>query len=199
MRIFISLFVLPLLFASSNQLLGQTVEHVFQDPSKSISDRVEDLISKMTLEEKATQLMFDSPAIERLGIAKYNWWNECLHGVARNGKATVFPQAIGMGATFDVDLMKRIGVAISDEARAKYNENRRVGYMDRYAGLTFWSPNVNLFRDPRWGRGQETYGEDPFHIAQMGVSLSKGCKEMERYLKQPLWQNTMQCIVAQRN
>lgn len=183
MRIFNSVFIIILIIACSNQLSGQAVEHFFQDPSKPLSDRVEDLISKMTLEEKASQLMFDSPAIERLGIPKYNWWNECLHGVARNGKATVFPQAIGMGATFDIDLMKRIGVAISDEARAKFNENRRIGYMDRYAGLTFWSPNVNLFRDPRWGRGQETYGEDPFHIAQMGVSFVKGLQGEGEILK----------------
>ena len=164
-------------------LSAQSVEHLFQDPSKTITDRVEDLISKMTIEEKVSQLMFESPAIERLGVPKYNWWNECLHGVARNGKATVFPQAIGMGATFDTDLMHRIGVAISDEARAKFNANRRVGYMDRYAGLTFWSPNVNLFRDPRWGRGQETYGEDPFHIGQMGVSFVKGLQGDGEILK----------------
>ena len=163
--------------------ISQSVEYVFQDPSESIDKRVEDLISKMTLEEKASQLMFASPPIERLNIPKYNWWNECLHGVARNGKATVFPQAIGMGATFDTNLMHKIGVAISDEARAKFNENRRIGYMDRYAGLTFWSPNVNLFRDPRWGRGQETYGEDPFHIAKMGVSFVKGLQGDGEILK----------------
>lgn len=171
------------LFLVGESLTGQSVEHLFQDPAKSINDRVEDLINKMTIEEKVAQLMFEAPAIERLGVPKYSWWNECLHGVARNGKATVFPQAIGMGATFDTDLMHRIGVAISDEARAKFNENRRVGYMDRYAGLTFWSPNVNLFRDPRWGRGQETYGEDPFHIGQMGVSFVKGLQGNGEILK----------------
>lgn len=171
------------LFLVGESLTGQSVEHLFQDPAKSINDRVEDLIDKMTIEEKVAQLMFEAPAIERLGVPKYSWWNECLHGVARNGKATVFPQAIGMGATFDTDLMHRIGVAISDEARAKFNENRRVGYMDRYAGLTFWSPNVNLFRDPRWGRGQETYGEDPFHIGQMGVSFVKGLQGNGEILK----------------
>lgn len=176
-------YCLIVLFLVGESLTGQSVEHLFQDPAKSINDRVEDLIDKMTIEEKVAQLMFEAPAIERLGVPKYSWWNECLHGVARNGKATVFPQAIGMGATFDTDLMHRIGVAISDEARAKFNENRRVGYMDRYAGLTFWSPNVNLFRDPRWGRGQETYGEDPFHIGQMGVSFVRGLQGDGEILK----------------
>ncbi|MEM7510976.1 MAG: glycoside hydrolase family 3 N-terminal domain-containing protein [Bacteroidota bacterium] len=146
----------------------------FRDASLSIEERVEDLISQLTLSEKASMLMFESPAIPRLGIRNYSWWNECLHGVARNGKATVFPQAIGMGATFDPDLMKRIGEAIALEARAKYNANKIDNYMDRYAGLTFWSPNVNLFRDPRWGRGQETYGEDPHLISRMGVEFVKG-------------------------
>ena len=155
-------------------LSAQEFEHKFQNPNLTIEERVNDLISKMTLEEKASQLMFEAPAIERLGIPHYSWWNECLHGVARNGKATVFPQAIGLGATFDADLMHRIGMAISDEARAKYNANVRTGYMDRYAGLTFWSPNVNLFRDPRWGRGQETYGEDPHLISKIGSSFVKG-------------------------
>jgi len=139
-----------------------------------IDQRVDDLISRLTLQEKVQQLMMEAPAIDRLGIRQYNWWNECLHGLARNGKATVFPQAIGLGATFDPDLMHRIGQAIALEARAKYNSNKKTGYMDRYAGLTFWSPNVNLFRDPRWGRGQETYGEDPHLISRMGVSFVNG-------------------------
>lgn len=143
----------------------------FQNTKLSIDKRVDDLIDRMTLEEKAGQLLFDSPAIDRLDVPAYNWWNECLHGVARNGRATVFPQAIGLAATFDTDLMSRIGVAISDEARAKFNANRKVGYVSRYSGLTFWSPNVNLFRDPRWGRGQETYGEDPHLISRLGVSF----------------------------
>ena len=164
-------------------LKGQEFTHAFQNPNNKIEDRVDDLISKLTLEEKVGQLMFQAPSIDRLGIAEYSWWNECLHGVARNGRATVFPQAIGMGATFDADLMERIGVAISDEARAKFNENRRRGYTARYSGLTFWSPNVNLFRDPRWGRGQETYGEDPHHISKMGVSFVNGLQGEGPWLK----------------
>jgi len=156
----------------------------FQNTNLSIDKRVDDLIDRMTLEEKAGQLMFDAPAIDRLGVPAYNWWNECLHGVARNGKATVFPQAIGLAATFDTDLMSRIGVAISDEARAKFNANRKVGYVSRYSGLTFWSPNVNLFRDPRWGRGQETYGEDPYLISRLGVSFVKALQgDDPRYMK----------------
>jgi len=166
--------VLILILPFGNGLYAQGSEFVFRDPSQSLDKRVDDLINQMTLEEKAGQLMYNAPAIERLGIPKYPWWNECLHGVARNGRATIFPQAIGLGATFDPDLMYRIGVAISDEARAKFNQNEDVGYRDRYSGLTFWSPNVNLFRDPRWGRGQETYGEDPYHISEMGKSFVKG-------------------------
>ncbi len=168
----------------TNIVTAQTPQFDFQNPNLSISERVDDLINRMTLAEKAGQLMFEAPAIDRLGVPEYNWWNECLHGVARNGKATVFPQAIGMAATFDTELMHRIGVAISDEARAKFNENRKVGYMSRYAGLTFWSPNVNLFRDPRWGRGQETYGEDPQLISQMGVAFVKGLQgDHPKYMK----------------
>ena len=116
----------------------------------------------MTLEEKISQMMDVAPAIERLGIPEYNWWNEALHGVARSGTATVFPQAIGLAATWDDSLMFRLATVISDEARAKHHEYVRRGSRRRYQGLTFWSPNINLFRDPRWGRGQETFGEDPF-------------------------------------
>ena len=167
-----------------NNTVAQSYEFDFENPDLPIAQRVDDLLSRMTLEEKAGQLMYDAPAIERLGVPAYNWWSECLHGVARNGKATVFPQAIGLAATFDPELMNRIAVAISDEARAKFNENRKVGYMSRYAGLTFWSPNVNLFRDPRWGRGQETYGEDPYLISRMGVSFVKGLQgDHPKYMK----------------
>ena len=156
----------------------------FHNPDLPLSQRVDDLIQRLTLEEKIGQLMFDAAAIPRLDVPKYNWWNECLHGVARNGRATVFPQAIGLGATFDPDLMHRIGMAIADEARAKFNANRKVGYRERYAGLTFWSPNVNLFRDPRWGRGQETYGEDPHLISELGVAFVRGLQgDDPRYLK----------------
>jgi beta-glucosidase len=128
----------------------------------------------MTLEEKAGQMMNDAPAIDRLGVPAYNWWNECLHGVARAGRATVFPQAIGLAATWDTDLIHRVATAISDEARAKYHESVRRGERNIYQGLTFWTPNINLFRDPRWGRGMETYGEDPFLTGSMAVQFIRG-------------------------
>ncbi|WP_299553132.1 glycoside hydrolase family 3 C-terminal domain-containing protein [Seonamhaeicola sp.] len=146
----------------------------WEDTSLSIDERVDALVKEMTLEEKCSQMLDVCPSIERLGIPEYNWWNEALHGVARNGRATVFPQAIGLGATFDEDLILRVGNAISDEARAKYNEAIKIGNRSRYAGLTFWSPNVNIFRDARWGRGQETYGEDPHLTSRIGVSFVKG-------------------------
>ena len=128
----------------------------------------------MTLEEKIAQLGNNAPAIPRLGVPQYEWWNEALHGVARAGAATVFPQAIGLAATFDRDLMHEVATAISDEARAKHHEFARRGLRGRYQGLTFWSPNINIFRDPRWGRGQETYGEDPWLTARMGVAFVQG-------------------------
>ncbi|MCL2440352.1 MAG: glycoside hydrolase family 3 C-terminal domain-containing protein [Treponema sp.] len=136
--------------------------------------KIKEMISKMTLEEKVSQLLYKSPAIERLGIPAYNWWNECLHGVARAGVATVFPQAIAMAATFDENLVKEIAVAISDEARAKHNEAVKQGNRGQYWGLTFWTPNINIFRDPRWGRGQETYGEDPYLTSRIGLALVNG-------------------------
>jgi len=136
--------------------------------------KIKELISQMTIEEKVSQLLYISPAIERLGIPEYNWWNECLHGVARAGTATVFPQAIAFAATFDEGLVKEIAEAISDEARAKYNEAIKQGNRGQYWGLTFWTPNINIFRDPRWGRGQETYGEDPYLTSRIGVALVKG-------------------------
>ena len=136
--------------------------------------KAEELVSKMTFDEMASQLRYDAPAIERLGIPEYNWWNEGLHGLARSGTATVFPQSIGLGATFDTELMEEIGNCIAVEARARYNESSKHGDRDIYKGLTIWSPNVNLFRDPRWGRGQETYGEDPVHISKMAVPFIKG-------------------------
>lgn len=148
------------------------------------NERVDFLITEMTLEEKTSQLLDICPPIERLGIAEYNWWNEALHGVARNGKATVFPQAIAFGATFDEELILEVGTAISDEARAKYNEAIKIGNRSRYAGLTFWSPNVNIFRDPRWGRGQETYGEDPYLTSKIGVSFVNGLQGTDaKYMK----------------
>ncbi len=138
----------------------------------------------MTLAEKVAQLGFDAPAIERLGIPAYNWWNECLHGLARAGVATVFSQAIGLAATWNPDLLHQVAVAISDEARAKHHQARRRGIHLQYSGLTFWSPNVNIFRDPRWGRGQETYGEDPFLTARLGVAFVRGLQgDDPAYLK----------------
>lgn len=156
----------------------------YKNPNLSIEERLDDLISKMTLEEKVSQLVNDAAAIERLEIPKYNWWNECLHGVARAGLATVFPQAIGLAATWDTELMYRVAVTISDEARAKHHEFIRRGKRDIYQGLTFWSPNINIFRDPRWGRGMETYGEDPYLTGRMAVEFVKGLQgDDPRYLK----------------
>jgi beta-glucosidase len=149
-----------------------------------VDERVEDLLGRMTLQEKMPQLFNQSEAIDRLGIPAYNWWNECLHGVARAGKATVFPQAVGLAATFDEDLMFRIADAISDEARAKHHHFAANGIRSIYAGLTFWTPNINIFRDPRWGRGQETYGEDPFLTGRMGVNFINGLQGNDpKYMK----------------
>jgi len=136
--------------------------------------RAADLVSRLTLEEKVQQMKDVAPAIERLGVPAYNWWNEALHGVARSGLATVFPQAIGFAATWDDSLVFRMATVISDEARAKHHEYVRNGSFGRYQGLTFWSPNINLFRDPRWGRGQETYGEDPFLTGKLAVQFIRG-------------------------
>ena len=143
----------------------------------------EELVGRMTAEEKAGQLRFDAPAIERLGIPAYNWWNEGLHGLARGGTATSFPQAIGLAAMFDEELMEKIASVISDEARAKYNALSREGDRDIYHGLTLWSPNVNIFRDPRWGRGQETYGEDPTLTARLGRAFVRGLQGKGEILK----------------
>lgn len=145
--------------------------------------RAAKLAEQMSVEELASQLRFDADEIERLDIPEYNWWNEGLHGVARAGTATVFPQAIGLGATFDTELLQRIGEAVSTEARAKYNENEKHEDRDIYKGITLWSPNVNLFRDPRWGRGHETYGEDPELIARLGVAFIKGLQGDGEYLR----------------
>jgi beta-glucosidase len=149
-----------------------------------IQDRAADLVSQMTLEEKISQMVFDAPAIERLGVPQYNWWNECLHGVGRAGLATVFPQAIGLAATWNPDLVHEVATATSDEARAKHRHAAARGLREMYTGLTFWTPNVNIFRDPRWGRGQETYGEDPHLTARMGVAFVKGLQgDDPHYLK----------------
>jgi len=145
--------------------------------------RAKELVSKMTLPEKIAQMLYNAPAIERLGVPAYNWWNECLHGVARSGSATVFPQAIGMAASFNTDLMFKVACAISDEARAKYNEYKKFGDSLIYQGLTYWSPNINIFRDPRWGRGHETYGEDPYLTGRFGTSFIRGLQGNGKYRK----------------
>ena len=147
-------------------------------------ERAKELVAKMTLEEKVSQMLHDAPAIERLGVPAYNWWNEALHGVARAGVATMFPQAIGLAASFDEDMMELVADAISTEARAKYNMQQEFGDKDIYKGLTMWSPNVNIFRDPRWGRGHETYGEDPYLTSRLGVRFINGLQgHDEKYMK----------------
>ena len=166
-----------------NTITGQS-KKPWLDTNLSYTERINLLVKEMTLEEKTSQMLDVCPPIPRLGIPEYNWWNESLHGIARNGRATVFPQAIGMAATFDEKLIQRVGNAISDEARAKYNEAIKIDNRSRYAGLTFWSPNVNIFRDPRWGRGQETYGEDPYLTSRIGVSFVKGLQgDNPKYMK----------------
>ncbi|MBP1840044.1 glycoside hydrolase family 3 C-terminal domain-containing protein [Formosa algae] len=174
-----------LLFLALVGLTSKAQENLpYLDPSLSFDERVDDLVSRMTLEEKVGQMMNDAPAIPRLNIPAHEYWNECLHGVARAGKATVFPQAIGLAATFDTDLIFNDAVVISDEARAKHHEALRNDSFERYEGLTYWTPNVNIFRDPRWGRGQETYGEDPYLTSRMGVSFVKGMQgDDDKYLK----------------
>ncbi len=155
----------------------------FRDCNFSIEERAQDLLNKLTLEEKISLLGFNSPAVERLQIPAYNWWNEGLHGVARAGQATVFPQAIALAATFDTNLTQLVADAISTEGRAKYNLSTTKNRHLQYLGINFWTPNINIFRDPRWGRGQETYGEDPFLTAQIGSAFVKGLQgtDNERY------------------
>ena len=153
---------------------GQTAGAPYLNPDLDAAKRAADLVSRMTLDERVLQMQNAAPAIPRLNIPAYDWWNEALHGVARAGQATVFPQAIGLAATWDTELMGRVADAISTEARAKYNEAIRNNDHSRYHGLTFWSPNINIFRDPRWGRGQETYGEDPYLTGRLAVAFIKG-------------------------
>ena len=170
--------------SASNSTAQETARAPYLDAGLPLEQRVNDLVSRMTLEEEVSQMQDVAPAIPRLGIPAYNWWNEGLHGVARAGHATVFPQAIGLAATWDTDLMHRVADVISTEARAKYNDAVQHGNTSRYYGLTFWSPNINIFRDPRWGRGQETYGEDPYLTARMGVAFVKGLQgDDPTYLK----------------
>ncbi len=155
----------------------------YLDKTLSFRERAIDLVSRMTLEEKAAQLRYDAQAVERLGVPRYNYWNEALHGVARAGVATVFPQAIGLAAIFDDEYLGKIADVIATEGRAKYNESSKKDDRDIYKGITFWSPNVNIFRDPRWGRGHETYGEDPYLTSRLGVAFVKGLQGNGKHLK----------------
>ena len=174
-------FSVEILFVSAQQ---SSVSFPFRNTSLSTEERVNDLVSRMSLQEKADQLLYTAPAIPRLGIPAYNWWNEALHGVARAGYATVFPQSITIANSWDEGLMFNVANAISDEARAKYHEFQRRGKRGIYQGLTFWSPNINIFRDPRWGRGHETYGEDPFLTGRMGYEFVRGMQgDDPKYLK----------------
>jgi beta-glucosidase len=165
-----------MLGAGASRFGGQTPASTppYLDPDLPAEQRAKDLVSRMTLDQRVRQMQNNAPAIPELKVPAYNWWNEALHGVARAGQATVFPQAIGLAATWDTDLMFRVADAISTEARAKYNEAIRYDSHAQYYGLTFWSPNINIFRDPRWGRGQETYGEDPFLTGRLAVAFIKG-------------------------
>ncbi|MDR0575707.1 MAG: glycoside hydrolase family 3 C-terminal domain-containing protein [Tannerella sp.] len=161
-----------------------TYKYPFQNPDLSTEERIDDLLGRLTLEEKVGQLVNKTPAIERLGIPEYDWWNEALHGVARAGQATVFPQSIAMAATFDEDAILKTFSMISDEARAKFHYYQKMKVYDRYKGLTFWTPNINIFRDPRWGRGMETYGEDPYLTSRLGLAVVKGLQgDDPKYLK----------------
>ena len=179
-----NIFFLSISISLSIATKAQEIDWTFKNPKLSVEERAEILVSQMTVDEKISQLMNDAPAIERLEVPQYNWWNEALHGVARNGKATIFPQGIAIGASFDTDLAYRVASAISTEAVAKYTISQEAGNRSKYAGLTFWTPNINIFRDPRWGRGQETYGEDPFLTSEIGVAFVKGLQgNHKKYLK----------------
>tara|TARA_B100001027_G_scaffold105321_1_gene72478 strand:+ start:14 stop:2224 length:2211 start_codon:yes stop_codon:yes gene_type:complete len=187
-HIYLLLIILGLFFSRQTYLYSQDSTVDFYDPSNEVlsffEKKAEKLISEMTIEEKASQMVHSSRPIQRLNIEKYNWWNEALHGVARSAKATVFPQAIAMAATFDTILIKNVGEAISDEARAIHNIFRQKNMKNEYTGLTFWSPNINIFRDPRWGRGHETYGEDPYLTSVIGRAFVKGMQGNDnKYLK----------------
>lgn len=173
-RRIVGLAFLCVLIAFGVKLQAQPYKYPFQNPSLTFEQRVKDLVGRLTLKEKVALMQNDAKSVPRLGIPSYNWWNECLHGVARDGVATVFPQAIGMAAMWNTPLMHEIATVISTEARAKHEEHIRKGERGIYQGLDFWTPNINIFRDPRWGRGQETYGEDPFLTARTGVAFVTG-------------------------
>jgi beta-glucosidase len=185
-RLFAGLAVLSTALSSFAQ--SSSSGAVFLQPTQPLEARVRDLVSQLTLEEKVQQMMYNAPAIQRLNIPAYNWWNEALHGVGRAGTATVFPQAIGLAATFNDSLAQQVASVISTEARAMYNAATRRGNHVQYGGLTFWTPNINIFRDPRWGRGQETYGEDPFLTSRMGVAFVRGLQGND-----PLYLKTAAC------
>ena len=156
------------IFLFSLSLCGQKLP--YQNPNLSSEERARDLTSRLTLSEKAILMNDESQAISRLGIKKFNWWSEALHGLANNDKVTVFPEPVGMAASFDDKLLYRIFDAVSDETRAKYNDAMAKGLENkRFLSLSVWTPNINIFRDPRWGRGQETYGEDPYLTSRMGI------------------------------
>jgi beta-glucosidase len=185
-RTFTRYVFILILLASGLMLRAQTgvLPAPYLDPTLTLNQRVNDLVGRMTLAEKVSQMQNESAPIERLQIPGYDWWNEGLHGVARSGYATVFPQAIGLAATWDTRLMQRVGDVISTEARAKYNEAQREGNHAIFYGLTLWSPNINIVRDPRWGRGQETYGEDPFLTGSIGAAFVNGLQGNDpRYFK----------------
>src|SRR5215469_8670483 len=174
---------LALTFSMHAQQLA-TAQASYLNPALPLEQRINDLIGRMTLEEKVSQMRDHAAAIPRLGVPKYDWWNEGLHGVAFAGYATNFPQVIGMAATWDTDLVHQMGETVSTEARAKYNEAMRNDHRETFFGLTFWAPNINIFRDPRWGRGQETYGEDPYLTGRMAVAFVSGMQGHDpRYLR----------------
>ena len=167
-------FALTTLFVS--MALGTSAQSImpYQDTKLSPEQRADDLIGRLTIEEKAILMMDQSNEIERLGIPRFQWWNEALHGVGRNGYTTVFPITMGMAASWDDGLLFRCFDAVSDEARIKNSQAKRKNEMNRYQCLSFWTPNINIFRDPRWGRGQETYGEDPYLTSRMGLAVVNG-------------------------
>ena len=177
-RIRMSALLVVVLFVAVFPSVAQTTESAtsapYLNPSLPIEERVNDLVSRMTLQEKASQLVNQARAIPRLRVPAYDWWSEALHGVARAGTATVFPEPMGLAATFDAPLIHDMAVVIGTEGRAKHNQAVRAGHSDVMEGLDFWSPNINIFRDPRWGRGQETYGEDPFLTGRMGIAFITG-------------------------
>jgi beta-glucosidase len=181
MKKLIVVFVFIFIYNSN----GYTQTPAYLNPSLSVEARVNDLVSRLTLEEKVAQMLNSASAIDRLKIPAYDWWNECLHGVARTSyPVTSYPQAIGMAATFDINSMKTMGDFTSEEGRAIHNESIRKNDHSRYTGLTYWTPNINIFRDPRWGRGQETYGEDPFLTGSLAKAFVEGLQGNDpKYLK----------------